>query len=404
MTVVAPTALVCFVVCHGGPADHFTYFADSLKGKGYQVQIYASGPALTKMQGRSDVTPFSLEEEAVTVAKKCREASIVITDVGHPFDVPLQTALSEHAPKVFRLAYYDNPEPYVPGGYSAVAAKVMSAAQGVLFANANLATAILYEKESEEAPIPMEKRGGLGFYPLHQAETIAQKRASDRDRVRAEFFSQHRLTDRGQTILVYMGGNNEEYFERAFPAFLGFLGDLDQEGGLSDFLVVLQQHPGAKKENRDGKLLSDRPEILISTFSSEDAQVLADQILYYQTSMGPLFALAGGRQPIQVGHKRYDDILVRNGLCVVANSSEELKKALEPSEPIERAGSDALIRKGLGICSDWQDRLEKIVRERSLAGKVEKKPTHLYFLCAIGALVVMYLAVRFFRRFYVVNG
>ena len=32
---------ICFVVCHGGAADHFATFAEDLLKKGYEVDIYA---------------------------------------------------------------------------------------------------------------------------------------------------------------------------------------------------------------------------------------------------------------------------------------------------------------------------------------------------------------------------
>lgn len=39
------TKAIIFVCCHGGPADHFATFSESLTKDGYDVQIYASGPA-----------------------------------------------------------------------------------------------------------------------------------------------------------------------------------------------------------------------------------------------------------------------------------------------------------------------------------------------------------------------
>ena len=217
MSLLATT--VCFIACHGGPADHFSTFAEELEKKGYKVQVYASGPALKKFQDRhvEKLIPFSLDnlsvdEAAIRVARQCSEASVVITDVGDPFDIPLQKALSDHAPNVIRLAYYDNPEPYVPGGYSAVAAKVMLAAQGVLFANANLAKSAIYLSPSQTIPLALEKRSGIGFYPISQAEKVARRRTTERDRLRMHFFSNYQMKDLGQKVLIYAGGNNDEYF------------------------------------------------------------------------------------------------------------------------------------------------------------------------------------------------
>ncbi len=45
-------AIICLFAFHGGPADHFATFAENLTENGYEVQIFASGPALQKFQSR----------------------------------------------------------------------------------------------------------------------------------------------------------------------------------------------------------------------------------------------------------------------------------------------------------------------------------------------------------------
>lgn len=363
------SAAICFIASHGGPADHFATFAEDLTQRGYKVEIYASGPALQKFEqrGAKNLHPFSLDntsekERAVEVAKACSKAAVVITDVGHPFNISLQQALSEEAPKTLRCAYYDNPEPFVPGGYSTVAAKVMIAAERVLFANGKLASGKISEEDSKEIPLPNEKRVGIGYYPLAQAEKIGARRHSDREVVRKNLFEQLRLEDRGQKVVVYTGGNNREYFQNAFPALLRFLKGLD----LSKFVFLLQQHPGAKGQNIDGELLqkwkSEEKGVVpffVSGMSSEDSQVIADGILYYQTSMGPQFILAG-IPTIQVGPEPYEDILVRNGLCAVATSSDGLQNALASLG--ERKGAElGAVERELGIHADWSDKLKSVV-------------------------------------------
>ena len=369
--------VVCFIACHGGPADHFSTFSKELEKKGYKVQIYASGPALKKFQEREveNLIPFSLDnisevEAAVRLARKCSEAAVVITDVGDAFDISLQKALSVEAPQALRFAYYDNPEPYVPGGYSAIAAKVMVAADRVLFANANLAKSSVYQAPSQLIELPPDKRVGIGYYPISQAEKIAKRRAADPDGLRMDFFSKYRLFDRGQKVLVYAGGNNDEFFSKAFPAFLQFLATLIQKKDFSDFVVLLQRHPGAKGKNIDGKLVQSwisqygqsvyAPKILISDFNSDDAQVLADGMLYYQTSMGPQFVLAG-IPTIQVGHECYADILVKNNLCSVANGADELLDALVRLQKSMKMEQYDVIRQGLGMAEDWVERLEQVL-------------------------------------------
>ena len=363
--------VVCFVVCHGGPAGHFDAFADHLIARGYQVRIYATEPALKTWQNRQIdiVIPFSLGEDAATrIAQQCSDAGVVITDVGHEWNVALQRALGEHAPKAIRCAYYDNPEPYVPGGYSQIAAQVMQVAQKVFFANAELATAPIYQAPGEEAAVPLEKRVGIGYYPVQQAAKIAERRALERESLRKRFFAQYDLPDVGQTVLMYAGGNNDAYFDHAFPAFLSFL----REGDLSRFVIVHQQHPGAKAKDVDGKQLAvwkeqqaqnaQVPQFFMSQFSSEDMQVVADAVCYYQTSMAAQFALAG-IPTMQVGHSIYEDILVKNHLCETATDAPSFLAALlRLQEPIEGASVKASLQRELGMRSDWADRLGKAIQ------------------------------------------
>lgn len=370
-------ATICFIVCHGGPADHFATFAEELVQRGHRVQIYATGPALQKLKERRveaisfSIGPDAEETQAIELAKRCRGAAVVITDVGHAFDIPLQEAFASRSPEVLRCAYYDNPEPYVPGGYSKVAARVMLAAERVLFANARLAERPLYAAPAEEVSVPLEKRVGLGYYPMAQANQIAERRVFDQAEIRGQLFSRYGLQEQGQQVLVYMGGNNEEYFSKAFPAFLQLLGEAAQQMDLSQRVVLLQQHPGAKGENRDVILLQRwleqqgrekyLPQVVLSEMSSEDAQVIADGIFYYQTSMGPQFVLAG-IPTIQVGHHPYEDLLVKEGLCSVATDAHALVEALRNILQ-EGEGKDVYeaVRQAVGITADWGDRFEQII-------------------------------------------
>jgi hypothetical protein len=420
-----PTAAICFIVCHGGPADHFAIFAKELEKKGYEVQIFASGPALKKFQDHkiNGVIPFDLsaplaaipapseagqskllnkrkqltaaslvqmaeesppfrkeffdlpsseEETAVQIAKRCAEASVAITDVGHSFDVILQKALSQHAPRSLRLAYYDNPESFVPGGYSAVAAKVMRAAQGVLFANANLATEAIYEAPNQPIELDPNKRFGVGYYSQEQAQKIRDRRMKEHQLIRSQILAQCSLEDRGQKLLIYVGGNNEDYFSQAFPSFLRFLSAASQKSDFSNYVIVLQQHPGAKRDNFDGQFLRNwqeqnqqetSPWFMISQCSIDDVQIAADAMLYYQTSMGPQFVLAG-IPAIQVGHNTYNDLLVKNQLCATATNENELLFALESLErDLNLESSRDASMQGLGVHSDWLERLQRFLEK-----------------------------------------
>lgn len=376
MSFLATAAAVCFISCHGGPADHFATFAEALSRKVGPIEICASGPALEKFQERGiEVkTPFSLdslstEEEdhlAEKIAKVCSSASVIITDVGHAFDIKIQKALAAQAPHAYRYAYYDNPEPYVPGGYSAVAAQVMRAAHGILFANSHFAKMPLFEEPGKEIDLSSHKKVGIGYYPIHQAEKMAQRRAAEQLSLRRSIFSKNGWIDSGQKIWVYFGGNNEEYFTKALPAFLNLLEEGMEKADFTPLVIVIQQHPGAKGKNIDGKRVlawidqhkeSKRAcQMILSDFSSNEAQILADVALYYQTSMGPQFVLAG-IPTVQIGHKTFEDILVRSGLSPSVTNVHELlsvRKALPNKEiPKER------VLEELGIKLDWPQILEK---------------------------------------------
>ena len=255
---------VYLVACHINPVDHFSnYIGNMDKSK---FHIYATGPALKKFEERKIevASPFSLdqltdaeqEDLAVQIAKACAAASAVLTDSGHPFDIKLQKALAIYAPNVARLCYYDNPEAEVPGGYSKVAAEVMLAADKVLFANANLATKPLYSEPGKEVDLGNKPRIGIGYYPLDSAEKIAERRKLERIPLRKKLLAAKGLSDKGQKILVYFGGNNEKYFHEAFPSFLSFLSLAKDQADLSDSIILLQQHPGAKAKNLDGLMVS----------------------------------------------------------------------------------------------------------------------------------------------------
>lgn len=350
-------AAFCFIACHAGPADHFSTFAQALAQRGYTVRVYGNGPALKMFQERHiTVLPFSLEERSVLqIAKTCDAQTVIITDVGDLFDLTLHQQLASLAPRSLRLAYYDNPESYVPGGYSSVAAQVMCAAQGVLFANAHLASQPLYEAPERPIALPLVQRVGIGYYPLAPAEKLGQRRRAERQKARAALFAKYGLIDQGQKLLVYVGGNNEEYYAKALPAFLRIL---DEAGSRMQAIVLFQQHPGACAQNRDAALI-EQAGLRLSDLSSDEVQVAADAILYYQTSMAPRFALAG-IPTIQVGHAVYDDLLVRLGLCAVATDADSFLAALNRKSS-DSESSYEVIRRGLGIYTEWPNRLEQSV-------------------------------------------
>lgn len=388
MSVMIATTVVCLLVCHGGPADHFATYAEVLTEQGYDVHIHAAtGPALKKFQelGIEVKSAFSLdnlnlqEEEhlAQAIAKTCSTASFVLTDVGHVFDKKLQKALRVYAIKVPRFAYYDNPESFVPGGYSSTAAAVMREAEGVLFANANLAKSSIYSEGGKVVDLSDKKRVGIGYYPVSHAEKIASRRKFERDSLRSRFLTKNEIEDKRQKVFVYFGGNNQEYFLKAFPAFLSFLEQASRQVDLRNIVIVFQQHPGAKAENQDGTQILEfsskvgMPKILFSDLSGDDVQVIADAAFYYQTSMAPQFVLAG-IPTIQIGHETYADILVRNHLIPTVNNATQFVCTVED---LLKAGINEpqkeLILSGLGFREEWPKALKKVINESSLVKKAK---------------------------------
>jgi len=340
--------MIYFIACHGGPADHFATFAEELTRSGHTVEIYASGPALVKLKERG-CTAIEFDAEDPSYAETLTtelagKATVLFTDVGHRFDVSIHQALSQKAPRVLRLAYYDNPEASVPGDYGVIAQEVMRVANKTLFANSHLA------KKPEIAV-------GLGYYPVSAAKELAKRRSETQTRLRAELFAKYQMEDSGQKVAVYFGGCNDVYFENAFPAFLNCLSDL------SDTALILHQHPRAKVQNQDALQLQawikEHPNatVFLSTYTSDEAQCLADVALYYQTSMGPAFALAG-IPTIQVGHIPYEDVLVRGGLALVATDGTSLKKALADAKPPE---DERVVLQGLGLKENWPSILKEAV-------------------------------------------
>jgi len=368
-------AAVYLIACHGGPADHFAAFTEYLTQEGIKVEIFASGVALKKFKDRGIEVqhPFSaeqtsLEEEedilAEQIAKMCSSAQVVITDVGHRFAVQLQKALSFYAPHIPRLAYYDNPEPYVPGGYSEFATEAMLATQGILFANTHLVTAPLFQEPGKEIDFGSRKKIGIGYYPFQQAEKIIQQRKTEHVRMREQFFLENNLEDMGQKLLVYFGGNNTEYFDKAFPAFLSLLEESIKQSDLSNFVFVIQQHPGAKHQNLDGNSLTawikqqpetqNSPKTILSHFSSEIAQVIADAALYFQTSMGPQFVLAG-IPTAQIGHATFYDVLVSHQLCPSVTHVDHFVQVINNLTDQKQEIPREIIFDKLGIKENWQN-------------------------------------------------
>lgn len=373
-------AAICFIVCDGGPADHFSAFAQHLSKENIVVEIYATGPAFQKFQekGIEVRNSFSIEnissvEEdilAEKIAKACSGYSSVITDVGHPFDIKLQKALARYAEHVPRFAYYDNPEPYVPGGYSITASQVMLASGGVLFANSHLAESPIFQDPSTEIDFGDLKKSGIGYYPVHQAEINAKRRTTGQVFLRKQFYLKNNIQDGGQKILVYFGGNNDEYYDKALPAFLSLLTEGVQRSDFSNLIIVFQQHPGARTKNLDVSQVSfwinkfgnrkTAPKVVVSSLSADDVQVMADAAFYYQTSMGPQLVLAG-IPTIQIGHETYQDILVKNHLIPSVTDFRKFLDVIENLVLVKKEIAREKILESLGTKKNWLQVLKQTI-------------------------------------------
>jgi hypothetical protein len=276
-----------------------------------------------------------------------------------------------HGASADHFAYYENLEVLVPGQYSPTAAQVMDCAEGVVFANEKLATDKIYSAVGQEVDFTDKKRFGIGYYPISRAKEFAEKRETEYNAARLAFFKD-RMDDKGQKVLVYFGGNNEVYFAEAFPAFLGFLDKaVENEVDLTNIVIVLQQHPEAKKTNVDRcqleKWLAEHdgkkkmPKIVVSDFSSDQAQLFADAAFYYQTTMGPQFVLEG-IPTVQIGHEKYEDVLVRNGLVPAVTTAAEFVDVIKTLGTSEKKSEEVLLE-GIGYRKNWAEMLKKVIQE-----------------------------------------
>lgn len=293
----------------------------------------------------------------------------------------------------------------------------MQAAQGVLFANSHLAKTPLLQAPDKEVDLSSQKKVGIGYYPIPQAEKIAKRRTEEKNLLRQTLFQKNHLEDKGQKIFVYFGGNNEAYFSKALPAFLSLLEQGMNQVNSSELVVVLQQHPGAKAKNIDRNQVEawtnkyqtpQAPKILISDTNSDEAQIVADAALYYQTSMGPQFVLAG-IPTIQIGHETYEDILVRNKFSPSVTRVDQWVDIIHSLNQQKKEISQKVILEGLGIKENWLHILQTAIEEVSitatpsndyisLSGFTLKKTHWPYYLATGGAILAGLLAMRFFKQ------
>lgn len=380
---------VSFIVHHAGAAEHFSAFAKRLLEAGYPVDFWATGIALKKLTdwGFEVKHPFTLDQLtseglhqlAETISKACAQ-TFVFTDVGHSFDLVLHRVFRSN--RLMSMPYYENPEPFVPGGYSEMFGKVMDFAERVGLGNSNLAEQPLYSAPGQQIFFDEQvMRYGIGYYPVGDAEKIALSRVENQARVRAEFLVSQGLVEQGQKILAYLGGNNEEYFNEAFPAFLSFVaGALDQID-LSKLIIIFQPHPGAIALNRDGQKLTEWMEAhgghphapKFIKYLPENVLDMADALAYHQKSTTPIYALAG-IPAFQTGKETYSDIPVKLGVFPSITTSEHfvnyVQALKEGSAKVPNEEDKAAIFKAIGYKPDWFDHLKAIIDELGILIKV----------------------------------
>ena len=375
----APSAPeICFVACHPAAGSHFADFyyelsrqgrvrcrmiatekaADMLRDRSVPVEDFFYGKKLKVLK---DLPDEEQDQLAAAVAHLCRHARCVITDLGQDFSAKVHAKLAERYPSILRAAYYDNPETFVPGGYSLAAAKGMQKAQAILFANAKLIDSAIYAEPNCPIDLRDKHRFGIGYGNTRGIEELCAKRKST---LRSSLRSQLSPSP-ASPLIVYFGGANEVYYQKAFPRFLEIITRAAKSRDLSAVAIVIQQHPRSILEgNRDGQLVFEwkktatehAPQIYFSSLPFNDAVTAADLALYYQTSAAATFMLAGV-PTAQIGHEPYQDVLVRNHFCPSITDEKQLIELLDhlPPEPSDELRKKVAAEAGLNPA--WPEQL-----------------------------------------------
>jgi len=355
---------VCFVTAHPNPANHFVEYVQVCEERGIPCKVIAGQNVSDKFShvaSKVVVIDLSSEELLARLETELSSHSLIITDIANERWVALHQKLNDKYPSIKRAVYYDNPERHVPGGYSELAAKVIDKAQIILFANSSLV-----EKGIEGVELSKKSLIGLGYYPKSDANKILELR-KNMSAIRSSFLKRHGIDETSQKILVYTGGANDAYYNKAFPHFIHLLTELVEtnESLLENTVLILQQHPRAKTEgNLDAKLVKEfrskyKLNFIVSDMTTPESLALADGVFYYQTSMAAQFVFAEIPSVIQVGHETYPDILVRAGFPSVTDAKQFV-------DVLSSEGSSAdikLLEKELGIDSNWKENLNKFVSE-----------------------------------------
>lgn len=369
--------LICFIASHTGPAQHFYRFAQEIAAD-RKVEIHAIGAASDALRPLNSARVKHLKDSAHSfeagleaLVQKCKEASMIIIDIGSEESLVIVKRLRLEFPGKNIVVYYDNPENYVPN-YSELAVEIMQLGSSVWTANASYESDPLFTEGELEIALPSFPPTGIGYYDKAKVEELKARRADSADE-RAKFFQAHDLEDRGQRIVTFFGGNNSRYFDHSLLKMLSLLEKAIAVTDLSDTILVLQQHPVARREEKKDAPIMQKwyeqnavnrhcPQVVVSKIPSSDvAQVVSDGALYDQTSMSIQFAWIGMRVA-QVGECD-EDILYRKKIAPHLENAEVMGKWLTflGKASAEAAEEDGSFEDAIGYKLDWADRLRAAV-------------------------------------------
>lgn len=369
---------ICFIASHTGPAQHFYRFAQEISAD-RKVEIHANGAASDALRPLNSARVKHLKDSSASfeaaleaLVVKCREASMIIVDVGSEESLTIVKRLRLEFPRKNIVVYYDNPENYVPN-YSELAVDIMQLGSSVWTANASYESEPLLTEGELEINLPCFPPTGIGYYNKAKVEELIARRADSAEE-RAKFFEAHDLEDRGQRVVTFFGGNNSRYFDQSLPEMLSLLEKVIADTDLSKTIIVLQQHPVARREEKKDAPTIQKwykqnasnqhcPQVVVSQISSSDvAQVVSDGALYDQTSMSIQFAWIG-MKVAQVGECD-EDILYRKKIAPHLENAEVMGTWLTslgeaPAEAV--AEEDGSFEDAIGYKPDWADRLRAAV-------------------------------------------
>ncbi len=376
------SVVVFFLAIHPVGGEHMADFANSLDSQSISYSLVATESAynLAAKKNRNvenfyqghiplkDLGEQELNELAMTVAERINLSAVkVIADVGSHFSALVFKELNRINSKTVKIAYYDNPESFVPGAYSESAAHVIRSADQVLFANAALKGTTIYNGNKQALDLSSKVTYGLGYFPFSRVEFLKELRSEEVQVVkRKDFFEKAGLEDTGQRLLVYIGGANTVYEELAFPAFANILSEAASSGSLDNTIVVLQRHPRASQADREvfeslNNLYDQKTQFVVSDVDFDSAIAIADTACYYQTSASSFFPLID-LPAFQIGHEQFDDILIRNDLCPFVGTATELDNFLNTSDNRFSINDLKQVYEILGADPEWKDHLRHIVK------------------------------------------